>query len=206
MSGDAAAGVAAVLLAAGRSSRMGRNKLLIEDGAGRSMVARTLGTCWAAACGGRCTWSSGHEAALLQAALLRVADEQAVRVVEAPDHAEGLSASLRAGLAAVPGDGRGGAGVPGRHAAGRRPSDRQPARRLRPRGGAIRGGADRRGVRGNPVLWGRRHVPALRALTGDAGARRLFDALTGELHEVETGDAAVLRDFDTPEALATMPA
>ena len=135
-----------------------------------------------------------------------MADEQAVRVVEAPDHAEGLSASLRAGLAAVPDDAAavlvclgdmplvGAPVIDGLLAAFDADAGRSV---VVPTAG---------GVRGNPVLWGRRHIPALRALTGDAGARRLFDALAGELHDVETGDAAVLRDVDTPEALAAMPA
>ena len=40
------------------------------------------------------------------------------------------------------------------------------------------------------------------ALSGDRGARRLFDQLTEELVEVEMPDRAVLTDIDTAEALA----
>jgi molybdenum cofactor cytidylyltransferase len=56
--------------------------------------------------------------------------------------------------------------------------------------------------RGNPVLWGRQHFAALQALSGDRGARTLFDSLAEEIVEVAMPDDAVLTDADTPEALA----
>ena len=55
--------------------------------------------------------------------------------------------------------------------------------------------------RGNPVLWGRQHFEALTGLTGDRGARVLFEELGEEIVEVAMADDAVLRDADTPEAL-----
>ena len=60
------------------------------------------------------------------------------------------------------------------------------------------------GQRGNPVLWGRQHFEALKSLTGDKGARALFDQYADELVEVAMPDEAVLTDIDTPEALAAM--
>jgi molybdenum cofactor cytidylyltransferase len=58
------------------------------------------------------------------------------------------------------------------------------------------------GERGNPVLWGRQHFEALKGLSGDRGARALFDQCAEELVEVAMPDDAVLKDADTPEALA----
>jgi molybdenum cofactor cytidylyltransferase len=60
------------------------------------------------------------------------------------------------------------------------------------------------GERGNPVLWGRQHFDALKGLTGDKGARALFDQYTDEIVEVAMPDDAVLKDADTPEALAAL--
>ena len=53
---------------------------------------------------------------------------------------------------------------------------------------------------GNPVLWDRRYLPAMMALTGDRGARALLRQHAEAVAEVPA-DATVLRDFDTPESL-----
>lgn len=56
------------------------------------------------------------------------------------------------------------------------------------------------GRRGHPVLWGRAFFPDLLARTaGDCGARRLLDAFSGQVHEIEADDAGVLTDLDTPQ-------
>ena len=57
------------------------------------------------------------------------------------------------------------------------------------------------GKRGNPVLWSRAFFGDIAAITGDTGAKRLLAANEEQLCEIETG-AGVLRDVDTPEALA----
>ncbi|MBD0275888.1 MAG: nucleotidyltransferase family protein, partial [Acetobacteraceae bacterium] len=43
------------------------------------------------------------------------------------------------------------------------------------------------------------------AITGDVGARHLAGAHADRVAEVEMADDAVLRDFDTPEALRKAP-
>jgi len=55
------------------------------------------------------------------------------------------------------------------------------------------------GRRGHPVAFGADHFAALGALTGDRGARALLDTLP--LTVVETDDAGILRDVDTPSDL-----
>jgi molybdenum cofactor cytidylyltransferase len=59
--------------------------------------------------------------------------------------------------------------------------------------------------RGNPVLWGRTFFPSIAELTGDEGAKRLLREHEDLVCEIDT-DAAVLRDIDTPEALAALRA
>jgi len=59
-----------------------------------------------------------------------------------------------------------------------------------------------RGKQGNPMLWDRRWFAAMGAITGDVGARQLLAARAEHAVEVEIGEDAVLRDFDTPETLA----
>jgi molybdenum cofactor cytidylyltransferase len=56
-------------------------------------------------------------------------------------------------------------------------------------------------VRGNPILWDREFFPAFATLSADQGARSLLETFSRHVIRIETGDDAVLRDFDTPEAL-----
>lgn len=55
---------------------------------------------------------------------------------------------------------------------------------------------------GNPVLFGRRHFPALSALTGDTGAKSVITANQDSVLDVPTSDDSILVDLDTPEAWA----
>jgi molybdenum cofactor cytidylyltransferase len=61
------------------------------------------------------------------------------------------------------------------------------------------------GKQGNPTLWDRRFFPEILGISGDAGARGLVRLHAEAVAEVEIGDDAVLRDFDTAESLNTLP-
>ncbi|MFC3713419.1 NTP transferase domain-containing protein [Sphingoaurantiacus capsulatus] len=185
--------VGAVVLAAGRSSRMqGANKLLADLG-GKPLLAHTLDTL--AAAGLPALVVVGNMAAEMRAV---VGDRAAI--VEAPDFAEGLSRSLRAGIAAVPADWR--AAIvclgdmpqvtPAVLTALAAPA-REPQAIVVPT-------VD--GKRGNPVLWPRAHFARLAALDGDVGGKVLLAELADQVIEVEVGTDAILADIDTPEALA----
>jgi CTP:molybdopterin cytidylyltransferase MocA len=63
--------------------------------------------------------------------------------------------------------------------------------------GAVRATYD--GTPGHPVLLERHHIPALRDVTGDVGARNVI--MRG-LREVECGDLGGGDDVDTPDQLA----
>lgn len=58
------------------------------------------------------------------------------------------------------------------------------------------------GRRGNPWLWPRGCFPGLMRLAGDVGGRALLSSVACEVHEVTMDDDAVLRDIDTPADLA----
>jgi molybdenum cofactor cytidylyltransferase len=60
-----------------------------------------------------------------------------------------------------------------------------------------------RGERGHPVGFGHSFGPALMGLTGDEGARRLFQL--GRVQTIEVNDPGVLWDVDVPEALMFKP-
>jgi len=193
--------IAAIVLAGGRSRRMApRNKLLIADREGIAMVARTVDQVLASRAR-PVVVVTGHDAPGVEAALAG----RAVRFAHAPDYADGLSASLRAGLGALPPDIEGvvvclgdmplvtGAMI-----------DRLLAA-FDPEEGRAIVLPTFHGKQGNPMLWAAEFFDAMRAVAGDVGARHLVGAHADRVAEVEMGDEAVLRDFDTPEALAEAP-
>ncbi|MFC4819947.1 nucleotidyltransferase family protein [Dokdonella ginsengisoli] len=95
MNGDRAAVHGAILLAAGASRRLGHAKQLIEfDG---EPLLRRAARALLATQPLECVVVLGHDAARMRAALAGLP----VREVLAADHEEGLSASLRAGVAAL---------------------------------------------------------------------------------------------------------
>ena len=187
--------IAAIILAAGLSSRMApHNKLLVADAAGTPMVARVADAVLASRARPVIA-VLGHQAAEVSAALA----PRNITTVIAPDYANGLSASLRAGLAALPpetdavlvclGD------MPLITGAllNRLMSAYAPAL-----GHLIVVPTFHR-QRGNPVLWDRRFFDEISALTGDRGARSLLPRHEAQIVQLEADEDAVLRDFDTLE-------
>ncbi|MGH6907768.1 MAG: nucleotidyltransferase family protein, partial [Aestuariivirga sp.] len=61
-----------------------------------------------------------------------------------------------------------------------------------------------RGIRGNPVLWGRTYFEAMAGLSGDHGAKGLMEQFANDVAEIETADDGVAMDADTLEALASL--
>ena len=194
-------GIAAVVLAAGRSSRMGpRHKLLLPGRDGRAMVARVVDNLLA----GRTRpiiLVTGHRGDEIGAALAA----RPVQRVAAPDWDTGLAASLRAGIAAVPADARAALVC-----LGDMPlvTAREVARLIEaydPDEGRLIIVPTHNGVLGNPVLWDRRFFAEIMELSGDRGARVLLDRHAEHVVTVAMEDDAVLRDVDTPEQLAALP-
>lgn len=193
--------IAALILAAGRSSRMGTlNKLLIIID-GKPMVRHVVDAV-AAAAAAPLIVVTGHQHDQVQAALSGLP----VTFIHNASYADGLSTSLKRGLAALPrqidavliclGD------MPlvtstqiNRLIAGFNPAEG--------RGIVV---PTWRGKRGNPVLWDKRYVAEMLDLAGDAGARHLIGAYPEAVVEIEMEADSVLTDIDTPQALARLAA
>lgn len=191
--------IAALILAGGQSRRMGEiNKLLAEID-GRPMVRHVVDNVVQSAAD-PVVVVIGHEADRVRTAL----DGCAVGFAENPDFADGLSTSLKAGLAALPEDTDGAivclADMPKVSAA--------VVDRLIAAFDPVEGRAiivpTRRGKRGNPVLFARRFFEAIGAVSGDVGARHIIGEHDEVVAEVEVEDEAVLMDVDTPAALAAL--
>lgn len=191
--------IAVVLLAAGRSSRMGGPNKMLAEIDGVPMVARVA----------RRLLSSrarpvvavlGNQADAVDAALGKLPVER----VRNPHFAEGLSTSLKCGLAVLPAEIDGALICLGDmpQIAGR-DLDRLIAA-FNPIEGRAIVVPVRRGRRGNPVLWASRFFPEMAALSGDVGAKALLAEHAELVAEVEMETDAVLVDIDTPEALAEL--
>ena len=193
--------IAAIVLAAGRSTRMGAANKLLSDIGGAPMVRRVA----EAALASRARpvlFVTGHQAGEVRAALAGLD----VAFVDNPDHALGLSTSLKAGIAALPeaieaalvllGD------MP-RIAADH--IDRLIDAFATEQGRCICVPVHQ-GRRGNPVLWPRAFFAEMLQLEGDAGARKLLGAHADRVREVDLATDAIFLDVDTPEALAKLQA
>ena len=194
--------IAAVVLAAGKSTRMAPyNKLLVTDKAGKPMIARTVDNVLSS--GARpVIVVTGHRAEEIKAALAG----RPVTYVASPNYESGLSESLKAGIAAVPPEARAAIVCLGdMQLVTGRIIDRLLAAHDTDEGRLI-AVPTHQGQLGNPILWDRTFFPDLLAMTGDGGGgRRLIRDHAEQVAEIEVNDDAVLRDFDTRESLATLP-
>lgn len=191
--------VAAMVLAAGQSRRMGSANKLLEPVDGRAMVMAAVDAALAADVAS-VTVVTGHEAAAVQAALT----EKPVRFVHNPDYADGLSASLKTAAANAPDDADAMIvllgdmpDVSSAHV------DRLIAA-FNPLEGRAICVPTANGKRGNPVLWAKRFLAEMLALRGDVGAKHLIGQNEDVVAEVDMGDIGILNDVDTPEALAAI--
>jgi molybdenum cofactor cytidylyltransferase len=188
------AGVGGVVLAAGRSTRLDgdRPKQLLEiDGEPmiRRVVRAALGSDLA-----EVVVVLGHRAEDVGAVL----GDLGVKTVENPDHADGQSTSVRAGIAAL---------SPSVAAAMFLPAD-QPRLtsatidRLVAAWAASPGAVVvpvNGGRRGSPVTFGRELFSELEGLCGDTGGRSILPRHEDRIVAVEVEDPAELADVDTAE-------
>jgi molybdenum cofactor cytidylyltransferase len=189
--------IGAIVLAAGRATRMGANKLLAPLGG--EPILRHVVTAALASRARPVVVVTGNQADDIAAALAGLD----VRLAHNPDFADGMSTSLRVGLAAL-GDADGAliclGDMPRVSAAH---LDAIIAAFDPGRGAGIVVPTFER-KRGNPVLWARRYFAEMSSLTGDVGARSLLDRHTDDVLLLPVADAGVLLDVDTPDALAAL--
>jgi molybdenum cofactor cytidylyltransferase len=188
--------VAAIVLAAGRSTRMGGPNKLLAELDGKKLV-RIVAEQALASKASEVIVVTGHQADLVGQALAGLN----VKFVRNPDFAGGLASSVKSGIGAVP-DSADGAVV----CLGDMPLiSAQLIDRLietfEPDRGHLIAVPVSEGRRGNPVLWSRRFFRELMTLDGDIGARHLIAKHAEAVAEVPVeGDSAFL-DIDTPQAL-----
>jgi molybdenum cofactor cytidylyltransferase len=183
--------VAAIVLAAGRSTRFGEaNKLLAEIG-GKPMVARAAALALASRARPVIV-VTGFEAERVATAL----KDLGVEIAHNPDFAQGIGTSLRAGLRAVPRASDGALILLG-------DMPRVDASVLDALLAAFAAnGAEsicvpvHAGRRGNPVLWARAYFPEMMRLSGDRGAKQLMRLHPGKIVEVEVGTDSIFKDID----------
>ena len=195
--GTGESGVAGIVLAAGRSRRMGEVNKLLAEIEGIPMVVRAVDAAIASGAD-PVVVVTGHEDAKVRAALAG----RPVRFVHNPDYAAGMSGSLRTALAAVPDEAAGALICLGDmpHVTAEHMTrlvetfedQDEPAICV----------ATHDGKRGNPSLWHRDFFAEMRAIAGDVGARHLVGKHAEAVVEVEMADPGILLDIDTPEALA----
>ncbi|MBX6426247.1 MAG: molybdopterin-binding/glycosyltransferase family 2 protein [Variibacter sp.] len=189
--------VAAVVLAAGQSRRMGGPNKLLESIGQKPLVRRAVEQVLASQAG-PVVVVTGHQRERVEEALAGLP----VRFAHNPHFAEGLSTSLKTGIAALPPDVDAAiiclADMPQVDA---KLIDRLIAA-FDPAAGALIVVPTFEGKRGNPVLWARRFFPDLGALQGDVGARHLIGTYADAVVEVPVENRAVFIDVDTPDALA----
>lgn len=189
--------VAAIVLAAGASTRMGRPKQLLQL-EGMSLVRRAVEAAVS---------SKARQTIVVTGAGSQEVDAElaglTVLLVHNPEYADGMSTSLRAGLRAV------------------RPEvdavvvtladqpfvtseivdalidlyERTGAKIVRPRYGD---------QPGNPVLWDNSMFEELMAQEGDQGGRALLQQHASEIAWLELPDLGQQTDVDTPEAYARL--
>lgn len=189
--------VAAIVLAAGRSSRMAPRNKLVEPLGGAVLVRHVVEAVLASRARPVLV-VTGHQAPRVEQALAGLD----VATVRNPRFREGLSTSLRAGLDALTGDIDGVLVCLGDMPA-------IEARHLDALIDAFETGGRRvicvpvrGGKRGNPVLWPAALMPQMRQVKGDVGARHLIGEHEDLVVEVDLGSDAIFSDIDTPADLA----
>jgi molybdenum cofactor cytidylyltransferase len=187
-----------VLLAAGMSNRMGDENKLLAEISGTPMIRHIAETMKQSRLD-NITVILGHDAEAVSAAL----DGIEARLVFNPDYRKGQSTSLRTALnhldaattdvmvflgdmplvdsAAVD-----------RLIAAHAKTENRPSCITLP---VIEG------QRGNPVIWGESFFAEIAGITGDTGARPLFEAYPAAINAVPFEGPDLLFDADTPESL-----
>jgi molybdenum cofactor cytidylyltransferase len=190
--------VAAIVLAAGRSTRMGGPNKLLADLSGKKLVRIATEQALASKAS-EVIVVTGHQADLVEQAL----EGLKVKFVRNPDFAGGLASSVKSGIGAVS-DKSDGAVI----CLGDMPLiDAELIDRLIEAFAPDRGNLIvvpvAEGRRGNPVLWSRRFFDELMTLDGDIGARHLISKHGETVAEVPVEGESAFLDIDTPQALET---
>lgn len=189
--------IAALVLAAGSSKRMGKDNKLLADINGTPLVRRTVESLKASNAA-TVTVVTGHEADDVTAILANV---EGLSFVHNAEHNGGLSTSLKAGLAALPATSDGVVVCLGDMPLVTPNMLNALIRAFDPVEGRSICVPVYGRKRGNPILWSQEFLGAMLGLTGDTGARSLLEEHADQVYEVMMANDGVLFDVDTPEQL-----
>jgi molybdenum cofactor cytidylyltransferase len=192
--------IAAVILAAGRSTRFAGNRpdatKLIADLHGKPLVRHVADAALASRANPAIV-VTGHARNPVQDALAGLS----ITFIHNNDYATGLASSLRTGIAAVPHSASGALVLLG-------DMPLVPADLIDHLIACFEGNSEvdaiapvSNGRRGNPVLLACSLFPAVAQLSGDEGARRLLQSPGIRLLETPIGGDAASADIDTTESL-----
>lgn len=194
-------GLEAIVLAAGSGVRFGGGKLTapwrggaLLDGALEAAFAAPARSVWLVTGADPGVAWAARNFATRRGTILRL------NIVHARDHALGLSASLKAGVAALPEDAAGAFVLLGDMPL--IPHDVPFRLALALAGDALASAPMFDGRRGHPVLFSAALFGDLLDLEGDEGAREVLEGLGERLALIEAADAGVLFDIDAPADLA----
>ncbi len=191
--------IAALILAAGRSTRMGSTNKLTANLAGKPMI-RHVAKAALASKAQTTTVVTGNNAAAIEAALAGLD----VTFTHNPDFADGLSTSLITGIATLTPDIDGVIVLLGDMPLVTADLIDRLIAAFDPTEGRAICVPVHDGKRGNPILWAARFFSDLKAVKGDTGAKHLIGENAEWITEVDAGGRAIFRDIDTPEALAAL--
>jgi molybdenum cofactor cytidylyltransferase len=185
----------ALVLAAGAGRRFGGRKLL-APWRGAPLINAALEAAAAAELAGLTvvTGADAGEVAAVVGDWARRNPRTAVEIVHAPDHGEGLAASLRRGLRMLPSTAGGAVIFLGDMPCIPQGIVQDLLLALEP--GSLAAAPCFENRRGHPVLVRRGLFPALLDLAGDSGAKSVLDGLGDRLVLVPVKDGGVLFDVD----------
>jgi molybdenum cofactor cytidylyltransferase len=189
--------IAAIVLAAGRSSRMAQRNKLLEPINDEPIVRRVVGLAIGSGADPVIV-VTGFDAQRIAVAL----SDLDVTIVHNPEFEAGLSSSLKAGLSALSPDVDGALILLGD----------MPAVDTRVLDALMAAFTGRdaicvpvhQGRRGNPVLWGKSFFAEMMQLDGDIGAKTLLARHAACVTEVPVGSDSIFADVDTPADLARL--
>jgi molybdenum cofactor cytidylyltransferase len=188
--------VTAIILAAGRSTRMGGPNKLLAELSGKKLV-RIAAEQALASKATDVVVVTGHQADLVAQALSGLN----VKLVFNPEFAGGLASSVKAGIAAVPETADGALICLGDMPLIDAGLIDHLIDAFAPDRGNLIVLPVAEGRRGNPVLWSRRFFDELMTLEGDVGARHLIAKHGEAVAEVPVEGSSAFLDIDTPQAL-----
>jgi molybdenum cofactor cytidylyltransferase len=191
--------VVGILLAAGRGSRFGGDKLIAP--LRTAALGVPAGTPLGVAAARNLVAALPDSVAVVRPgddALSRLLAATGVRLVECASADDGMGTSLACGVAAA-------ADADAWVVALADMPWIDPATIVKV-ADALRAGANitapaLRGRRGHPVGFSRLHHAALAALAGDLGARGVVEANTANIVQIDSDDAGILADVDRPQDL-----